>query len=486
MTFMKPCIGLLSPTCIVLAATLAMSCLSPACTAADVRIEQRILVDSVWAGHPVGFALLTDAPNNLQYVGYYNADRNMVIASRRLDSETWTKKVLPTKVGWDSHNFITIALDRDGQLHVAGNMHAVPLVYFRTTRAGDVSSLARVPVMVNKMREQLMTYPHFIHDTDGSLFFTYRDGHSGAGINLYNRYNEQNKKWTSLLDRPLFDGKRPASIPRPAHDDDNQMNAYPAGPTLGPDRLWHLVWVWRDTPAAETNHDLSYARSHDLIHWETVDGTPIELPITIKTPGVIVDPVPVNGGIINGSPKIGFDNQNRVVVSYHKFDEKGATQVYFARFENGSWRYKKITKWTYRWEPRGGGSIPFEVRHSSLRNDPIAGYFIWVGNDKHRESSGNWRVNPDTLELGERVPSEQDSGRLPQEFGLGLRPGFQLQRASDSQQVITPEGLRFVLRWQTLPLNRDRRHEGEPPPPSDLELWVLKNPETAAAASSER
>ena len=45
-------------------------------------------VAPVWAGHPVGFCLLTQAPH--QFVAYYDADRHMTVAQRTLDSTEWT------------------------------------------------------------------------------------------------------------------------------------------------------------------------------------------------------------------------------------------------------------------------------------------------------------------------------------------------------------------------------------------------------------
>ena len=50
---------------------------------------------------------------------------------------------------------------------------------------------------------------------------------------------------------------------------------------------------------------------------------------------MIADPVPVKAGMINGNTRIGFESKERVVISYHKFDARGNTQVYNARFEDG-------------------------------------------------------------------------------------------------------------------------------------------------------
>jgi hypothetical protein len=69
----------------------------------------RSVIDQVWSGHPVGFSLLTSPP--YQYAAYYNAERQMILAQRKLDSETWVKHPIDQHIGWDSHNYITLALD---------------------------------------------------------------------------------------------------------------------------------------------------------------------------------------------------------------------------------------------------------------------------------------------------------------------------------------------------------------------------------------
>ena len=63
----------------------------------------------------------------------------------------------------------------------------------------------------------------------------------------------------------------------PLVDGEGRGNAYFVGPTQGPDGVFHLTWVWRDTPEAATNHDLSDARSRDLVHWEKSNGAPLKL-----------------------------------------------------------------------------------------------------------------------------------------------------------------------------------------------------------------
>jgi hypothetical protein len=411
-------------------------------------------IDDVWAGHIVGFELLTHGDQ--QFVGYYNADRQMVIAQRQLGSSEWVKHHLDSYVGWDSHNYITISVDLNGFLHVVGNVHVDPLVYFRSTRPLDVSSLQGVHRMIGE-REDRVTYPTFLTGPDGGLVFSYRDGSSGDGITLFNAYDHERGEWRRLISEPLLDGL-------------GQMNAYPIGPLIGEDGYYHMSWVWRDTLHAETNHSLSYARSADLVNWQTAGGQPLVLPLTPYTQGVMVDPIPPKGGIINGSGQIGFDGDSRVVISYHKFDEEGNTQLYFARFEEGAWKIRQATNWNYRWYPSGGGSIEMEVRHGPLimhQGNPA----IHVRHVKY--GAGLYEVDPETFALGWPMPAapnpvphyyRQVSSTFPE-----MRVVWKSEKGSENDDV------RYRLRWEALPAYRDAARPKPWPEPSKLKLFVLES-----------
>jgi len=159
-------------------------------------------------------------------------------------------------------------------------------------------------------------------------------------------YDVETETWRRLAESPLFSGG-------------GKMNAYFVGPAQDKSGAFHICWVWRNTPDCATNHDLCYARSKDLVHWETSAGRPLSLPITLAT-AEVVDPVPPGGGMINGNTKVGFDADGRPVISYHKFDAQGKTQLYNARRETGGWRIYQISDWDYRWEFQGGGTLRFE------------------------------------------------------------------------------------------------------------------------------
>ncbi|MBS1825366.1 MAG: BNR repeat-containing protein [Acidobacteria bacterium] len=401
-----------------------------------------IEIAPVWAGHPVGFDLLTAGKR--QYVAFYDDQRRMTVGVRGLEERAFRFVRLPSQLGWDSHNYVTMALDRAGFLHVSGNMHVAPLVYFRSTKPGDIDSLEQVKEMVGS-EESRCTYPRFLRGASGELLFTYRDGRSGSGNQIYNVYDEESRRWRRLLDQPLTDGE-------------GKSNAYFADPVLGPDGYFHLVWVWRNTPDCSTNHDLTYARSKDMAHWETSAGKPLALPIRVSS-AEIVDAVPVQGGMINGNTRIGFDAKKRPVITYHKFDGKGRTQIYNARLEGGAWKIYQSSDWDYRWEFSGGGTIHFEIRVGAVRVEKGA-LLLEYSHDKY--GSGVWRLDETTLRPMETRTAAEE---FPPEW---LKPG------RDGMQVRVQRGKgdgRYVLRWETLGPNRDRPRAGDVPAPTMLRLY---------------
>ncbi|MBK1879375.1 BNR repeat-containing protein [Pelagicoccus mobilis] len=324
------------------------SAFSSLVTAADdYELVNRQALDRVWSGTHVRFAFLTQGQH--QYVAYYDANRQMSVIYRH-GTTPWRHYKVDSWYGWDSHNYITMELDSDGHLHLMGNMHADRPEYFRTRHAHDVRTLERIRVLENEELERFFTYPHFLKRHSGELILKYRSGGSGNGVEVYLSYNPASKVWSRLHDTPLIDGE-------------GLMNAYVDGPMVGPDGLFHMAWIWRDTPDAGTNHDISYARSADLKSWEDSAGTPISLPITFDKSD-IVDPVPARGGAINGNNKLSFDSQNRPIVAFHKFDENGNTQIFISRREADGWITRQVTRWEdFRWSFGGTGALSsFDVR----------------------------------------------------------------------------------------------------------------------------
>jgi hypothetical protein len=429
-------------------------------------VEDSISIDSVWAGHPVGFCLLTHG--NRQYVAYYNARRNMVVGQRNLSEPEFRLHIMPpttrethggtsTVLNWDSHNSVTMAVDSEGYIHLSGNMHVHPLTYFRSTMPDDISTLEQVRNMTGT-EEDRVTYPNFMTDREGRLIFHYRDGVSGQGNEIYNIYSTETKTWNRLLDVPLTDGQ-------------GLMNAYQSQPVLMKDNWYHVYWVWRDTPDCETNHDLSYMKSPDLVNWYNAFGEPVKLPATIDNRSLIVDPVPPGGGIINLAARLCLDDNNSPVFIYHKYGTDGNLQLFVAQIEGNEWVSKQITKWDYRWEFSGRGSIIFEVYLKDFKNR----------NDGYYEFS-YWHVKygNGTLLLDKNF---NVAGKVlkPEPFGEKLNPegtftGLEIRTTGD-KGITNEDGTRYLLKWETLPQNRDQARPEPWPAPSELRLYKMKKPD---------
>jgi hypothetical protein len=439
---------------VAMCACAAGSALGQGPRAPQFKVERTMELADVVSHFSVGFCLLTAPPR--QYVAYYDSDRHMTVAVRDLNSEQWVKAVLPSRVGWDSHNYITMAVDADGHLHVSGNMHVDPLVYFRTERAGDVTSLQPRPM--TGRQESRATYPKFMTDHRGALLFEYRDGGSGDGVTILNRYDPRTRTWSRLLDQPLLDGER-------------QRNAYPHGPVRGPDGWFHMAWVWRDTPDCATNHHLSYARSRDMVQWESAFGQRLPLPIRLQTSATWVDPIPPGGGIINGCQRLFFDAENRPIVTYHKSDENGHMQIHAARAEGGRWVRRRLTDWRTPIRFSGRGTMGFiGIRISGLeRVEPG----VLTMTYHHREHGhGRLFVDEETLRpvqrriaIRPRHPPELE--RVHSDFkGMGIRRATDLGSSGDAK-------VRYLLQWESLGSNHDRPRNPPLPAPSRLRLIKL-------------
>lgn len=422
----------------------------------QVKVEERLEIAEVPSGFPVGFCLLTEGTR--QYVAYYDKLRRMTVASRSLDSRQWQYQILPSRVGWDSHNDITMAVDRDGHLHVSGNMHNVPLIYFRTNQPGEISTLKQLGMTGEE--ENRACYPRFLTDAQDELIFGYRHGGSGNGKRIFNKYDRGSRSWSRLLDTPLLDGE-------------GERNAYPLGPIRGPNGKFHIVWVWRDTPDCSTNNHLSYACSDDLIHWESAAGRGVDLPLTLGERALWVDPIPSGGGIINGCESIAFDTANRPIITYHKSDANGHMQIYATRFEKGRWLPHVLTDWKKPIDFSGRGSMGFiGIKIGKLtRATPD----LFTLSYRHRDyGTGRVVVDEETLRpTDSAVPVVADYprelNRLESDFsGIAIRRAVDLGSSGDAS-------VRYVLQWETLGSNHDRPRTGPLPKPSKLRLYKLSS-----------
>jgi hypothetical protein len=403
------------------------------------------LVDMVPSSFPVGFDLLTEGKR--QYIAYYDSTHAMTIALHAPGSSIWTKKTLPTKIAWDSHNYVTMALDRKGNLHVSGNLHTNPLIYFQTTKPYDINTLQKIPTMVSVAREASTTYPEFVKDPSGDLYFLYRQGSSGNGVWYLNKFDDKSNTWSAQYGGTSIFGNTGGP--------DGFLNAYFNGPKLGPDGRFHMFFLWRDTPDASTCHDAGYIRSisNNLDAWETVDGKPVTLPLSVTNKSAIFDTTPVKQGLINMGLSIGFDSHNRVVLSYHRYDSAGISQIYNARYDSTrkTWQVVQASSWIgYRWDFSGGGSIADEISSGAVTFANGKLTQTW----RHEKfGKGTWLLDEATLKpIGNTAPDTLPL--IKTTANLGLADSLIEKRIWDKGAGEDPF-LRYCLRWATQGPNRD-------------------------------
>jgi len=194
--------------------------------------------------------------------------------------------------------------------------------------------------------------------------------------------------------------------------------------------------------------------------------------MTTDRKALVVDPIPVKGGIINGGHRLTFDAKQRPVIVYHKLDAKGHMQIFVARFEGGEWKRHAVTDWDKPIHFRGRGAMPFiGIRIGGVKRVDAATHAISY---RHRDhGSGSIAVDDATLRPVDRkvvvprdIPGEVYKRTIDFD-GIGVKVARDLGTSGDAN-------VRYLLRWETLGPNHDRPRRPPLPPASMLALVRLE------------
>lgn len=319
---------------------------------ASARPPARVvpIVAEAWAGSSVNavadqhHTLFSDGAT--QYAAFYGADGRLVLARRNLTDDRWEARATPyTGNVADAHNTAAIVVDGAGYLHVAWDHHASPLNYARGVVPGSLELGPRTPMTGS--REQSVTYPSFFRLPGGDLLFLYRDGRSGRGNVVLNRYDTKARAWRQVHAN-LVDGE-------------GARSAY-LGATLDNRGTLHLAWNWRDTPDVATNHDLCYARSDDGGEtWTTSAGAPLALPVTAARAEYAAR-IPRNRNLMN-PPSIAADQDGRpYLTTYWSPPGSDVPRFHLVRHDGARWH---VT-------PAGRRTTAFSLQGTGTRRPPIS------------------------------------------------------------------------------------------------------------------
>lgn len=294
---------------------------------------------------------------DLQYVAFYDTEARVILAQRKLSSSQWTiHQTQYTGDTQDAHKSISIAVDGDGFLHLAWNHHNTRLQYCRSTRPGALELSGEMPMLGDK--EERVTYPEFHNLPDGNLVFLYRDGASGNGNLMLNRYDVKTKKWTRLQDG-LISGE-------------GQRNAY-WQMAIDVKGVLHLSWVWRESPDVATNHDLCYAKSTDGGKtWQKSSGEKYLLPITAKSAEYVIR-IPQGSELINQTSMSADRNGRPYIATYWRPQGTKVPQYHVVYHDGKQWRTTQVTQRTTPFSLAGGGTRRIPISRPQIVVNSIRG-----------------------------------------------------------------------------------------------------------------
>ncbi len=236
--------------------------------------------------------------NGYQYLVYWDAaaerkgEPNLVLTRRRLSDDNRVTILFTTAESFlrgvdDGHNEPVVTVNRnDGTLHISWGNH-LP-ARFRNKRHYYWRSAARCiersqetftregcgfefrNYQADRTAEEDMTYPQYITDANGALYFYYRNGLALNSDSYMNKYDEGTHSWRSvgriLRGREWLSTEFSVGANRYSA---TGRGAYPAGIAFDKNNVMHMAWVWRENSAIEFlgQHGLYYAYTSDLVTW---------------------------------------------------------------------------------------------------------------------------------------------------------------------------------------------------------------------------
>lgn len=287
--------------------------------------------------------------NGWQYAAYWNSAKHVNISRRQLPSGNWQNIELTdyTSTVNDSHNTISMGISAgDGSIHLAFDHHDSNL-HYRVSTTGlasnpgaaswTASDFGAVTSNLTGTSITSVTYPQFISAPGGKLQLAFRVGASGAGDEVLYEYSSGT--WTNI--GKFIDGTT------------LNNNAYLFGIEYDGAGVLHTTWTWRETPDANTNHDIMYAYSTDQGRtWKDNAGATIAVSgstfINSNTTSAKVVTIAQNRGLMNQESQVVDSNGIVHIVASHLPDNVASTTnfalnrdnsvvIHYYRNTSGTW-----------------------------------------------------------------------------------------------------------------------------------------------------
>lgn len=290
---------------------------------AQIRNDVKLVnVEEGWANNSVNAVIFRKNSlvtyRDTQFIAYYNQDKFVMLGKRKVGSDTWVLKQTPYQGNTnDAHNAISIMVDGDGYIHMSWDHHNHTLRYAKSVKPNSLDLTPKLSMAGTD--EKSVAYPEFYKMPNGNLLFFYRNGASGQGNLVINKYDTRSQKWERIHNN-LISGE-------------GQRNAYWQA-FLDHKGTIHISWVWRESPDVASNHDLAYACSKDGgLTWEKSTAEKYALPITQSTAEYAFR-IPQNSELINQT-SMSADKKGRPFIATYCRESGSKIPQYHIVYHNG-------------------------------------------------------------------------------------------------------------------------------------------------------
>lgn len=238
----------------------------------------------------------------------------------------WTKKVIEDRTLEDRyHTQPSLAIDKNGYIHVAYNMHNMPWQYTVSEKPGEISSfIFKGEVVTDAQLHEVkienktnfaylgtaaipgtqITYPAFFTDRNGEIYVTYRfatrpkQSWSNRGFaGGIAKYDVDKKKWEPVGGE-LKITSEDALYPDEYRDQkyivhpfayEDKWSVYLINLHFDHDNNMHLTWTWREGGAGSDCSHPTYAyAAHNSVSFKKSDGSGYDLPVSFADADVIM------------------------------------------------------------------------------------------------------------------------------------------------------------------------------------------------------
>jgi hypothetical protein len=334
-----------------------------------------------WAGNTINTVVFRHnsviSDKQWQYVAYYDSTGHVVLAKRKTGSQQWeVKQTSFTGNINDAHNTISIILDGNGYLHMSWDHHNNKLNYCRSVEPGSLELTGKLPMAGNT--ESSVSYPEFYKMPNGDLLFFYRDGGSGRGNLILNRYYTAQRKWERVQNN-LIDGEGQRSAYWQACMDDKGV--------------FHISWVWRESPDVASNHDLCYARSADGGKtWQKSDGTSQAAPINAANAETIVV-IPQKSDLINSTSMVTDAKGRPYIATYWRPVGNVSPQYHLVYFDGRSWQVRQVSQRAEAFSLSGGGTKRIPISRPQILAQGKKVYLIFRDAERNNRLSVSYSTD---------------------------------------------------------------------------------------------